>query len=1319
MKKTLLSIAVAITAMQGIQAQQFEVDADEWKVTKITNLQSPDGNQIVNNANEITEGPDGWLWITERQVLTTAQGGTDNGASVVRINPDTGEKEIMLDLRSKVFSNAGQDGLMGMAIHPSLYTNNPTDPYVYLAYTYEANAATDIYTVSGLRELRIERYTYRPGSDDLDPDSGFTLIDKLAGSNDHSSARMKIGPDGMLYFTSGDLGYNQFKNKCVVIQSQSLPTQQEVNNKEWRDYKGKILRMTLTGGIPADNPTFLPHDVLSDDGVTVDNTNYTFSDQSASGTRVRSHIYSYGHRNAQGIIFAADGTLYSSEHGDRVDDEVNIITAGGNYGWPFIVGDRDGIGFTHCKKQSLCATNSTYAGNGNNDCSFDGDSADVYPELDQARPSDLVDPIANYNSNNGENPPGGFRTWPTIAPSSIDIYEGNGDIPWNKSILIPSLKSGTIYRYELNAAGDGIVGGGTTNGLISFHATVDRYRDIAMSADGKTIYAITDSKGQTSGPSGTDGLPIENPGAIFKFEYIKKPSIYISEVTNPSDDREGVFVEIYNYGDQDVDLAETGVVLGRQRSGDNTNQEELALTGTVAPGQYFVVGRDGFNAIYGQAPDLVASDDLLGGDGDDPYALVYQNSFNSLAYVALDSYGNLDQDGAGQDWDFSNNRRISRKRSQNSRAAVFDLAQWNRSDTGSLTTDATPFEPDPLTFIYASNAITPQSPVNLTTRFDNLIVQDGSYRLPQNLTFKNVTVDNGATLDLDDSIIDVAGNLTINGAINDSNGTMRLTVDGAHSINGSAASIHNLETNAAVTINADVSVTNILTAASGQIDITSGNKIILKSTAAGTAYVDQVPSGVTINGDVQVERFIPGKRAFRFISSPVTTTSSIYENWQESGSVVSGQGTHITGDASGANGFDATATGNPSLYSFDNTASNWTAVTSTNSATDVLVAGKPYRLFVRGDRTVDLSNNEATATATTLRMTGELVTQQVNQTNLSQNAGDFNMIGNPYQAPVDLSQVIAASTNVSQTDIYMWDPTINERGAYVNLLLDTNTNTVDGSAINKFLQPNTAFFITTSNDGSASIAFAEANKNTAQETLDVYSIPSMVRVSLYPENEIDGETALDGTIAIFKEDYSALATNEDAAKFMNLDESIYTIVNDTKLSVNRLPSIENNDKIEIGLNHLRSDRYRLSIDATRYDKDLFLYDAVTDNYTPLSKSEKSWYAFDKNEDDNDAVNRFTIVSTQSTLSNSDFESLDLTVYPNPTSGKLFISATSLSGLTTISLTNLLGQEVYSHEITAVANQSIEVHLPANINTGNFILKVVNDGQIMTEKIIIQ
>ena len=120
--------------------------------------------------------------------------------------------------------------------------------------------------------------------------------------------------------------------------------------------------------------------------------------------------------------------------------------------------------------------------------------------------------------------------------------------------------------------------------------------------------------------------------------------------------------------------------------------------------------------------------------------------------------------------------------------------------------------------------------------------------------------------------------------------------------------------------------------------------------------IDQVISG-TITGNVTIERFVPARRAFRFVSSPVTTSTSILENWQENGSSSSGFGTHITGSTTGENGFYATPSGNPSLFTYDNSVITPALTPISDTDMNTLTAGEAYLLFVRGDRTIDVTSN--------------------------------------------------------------------------------------------------------------------------------------------------------------------------------------------------------------------------------------------------------------------------------------------------------------------------------------------------------------------------
>lgn len=136
---------------------------------------------------------------------------------------------------------------------------------------------------------RIERREIlgEPGALTLGPPA--TVLDGIPSAGNHNGGRIAFGPDGMLYVTAGDAG--------------------DRDSAQDRDaLSGKILRLTPDGEVPDDNPF------------------------------AGSPVYSYGHRNPQGIAWDAAGTMYASEFGQDTWDELNVIEAGGNYGWPVVEG---------------------------------------------------------------------------------------------------------------------------------------------------------------------------------------------------------------------------------------------------------------------------------------------------------------------------------------------------------------------------------------------------------------------------------------------------------------------------------------------------------------------------------------------------------------------------------------------------------------------------------------------------------------------------------------------------------------------------------------------------------------------------------------------------------------------------------------------------------------------------------------------------------------------------------------------------------------------------------------------------------------------
>ncbi len=430
---------------------------------------------------ELTWGPDKMLWVTER-----------TGKRVVRVDPANGTKKVAVTI-DEVSVPGGQDGLLGMALHPDLLKGKGND-FVYVAYSYVDKAkgadpaVTDETSPYRYLYMKVVRFTYDAASGTLA--KPMVLITGLPASNDHMGGRLKVGPDGKLYLTIGDQGNNQLGNFCIAIEAQRLPTTKEVADKNYVAYVGKSLRINIDGSVPADNPKL--------DGVV-------------------SHVYTYGHRNPQGLNFGPDGTLYSSEHGPNTDDEVNVLRAGGNYGWPRVAGFKDNKAyeFARWKDASKPCSDLTY--------SFYGLDPSVPREPETSFTQPFVEPVATmftvptgFNFNDPACKSADLVCWPTVGTSGIEFYSGkNGGIPgWDKVLLVTTLKRGSIYVLPLKADGKTPAGK-----FWRYFQSENRYRDTAVSPDRKTIYVATDPSGVTEALAGSGTTQLEDKGAILAFTY--------------------------------------------------------------------------------------------------------------------------------------------------------------------------------------------------------------------------------------------------------------------------------------------------------------------------------------------------------------------------------------------------------------------------------------------------------------------------------------------------------------------------------------------------------------------------------------------------------------------------------------------------------------------------------------------------------------------------------------------------------------------------------------------------------------------------------
>lgn len=212
--------------------------------------------------------PDGELLITEMR------------GTLYRYRPG-GDPEEIQGVPEVAFG--GQGGLGDVILHPDYADNN----LIYLSYAEPGEGNT---RGAAVARARLER-----------PDSGggqlqdleviWRQIPKVSGSG-HYSHRLRIGPDGYLWITSGE------RQKMQPAQNM------EAN-------LGKVLRLNEDGTVPEDNP---------------------FADRSG----VTAQIWSLGHRNMLGMVFDSEGRPWVHEMGPRGGDELNLIKKGENYGWPIV-----------------------------------------------------------------------------------------------------------------------------------------------------------------------------------------------------------------------------------------------------------------------------------------------------------------------------------------------------------------------------------------------------------------------------------------------------------------------------------------------------------------------------------------------------------------------------------------------------------------------------------------------------------------------------------------------------------------------------------------------------------------------------------------------------------------------------------------------------------------------------------------------------------------------------------------------------------------------------------------------------------------------
>jgi glucose/arabinose dehydrogenase len=247
------------------------------------------------------------------------------------------------------------------------------------------------YTKNGVYTQKVVRLTFSNNT----ISNPVTIIDNIPAAGIHNGSRLVITNESSpkLYISTGDA------NATANVQNRN-------------SLSGKILRLNLDGSVPADNPT--PGNPL----------------------------WTLGHRNPQGLVLV-NNILYSSEHGSNIEDEINIIEKGRNYGWP----------------------------NVNGPCNFPD-------EISFCTPNNVKIPIWSTGIE-------------TIATCGLDYYNADRIPKWKNSLLLVTLKEATIYQLQLSANGQTITG---TNQY--FRSSWGRLRDVCVSPAGR-VYICTSNGGNS------------------------------------------------------------------------------------------------------------------------------------------------------------------------------------------------------------------------------------------------------------------------------------------------------------------------------------------------------------------------------------------------------------------------------------------------------------------------------------------------------------------------------------------------------------------------------------------------------------------------------------------------------------------------------------------------------------------------------------------------------------------------------------------------------------------------------------------------------
>jgi hypothetical protein len=626
----------------------------------------------------------------------------------------------------------------------------------------------------------------------------------------------------------------------------------------------------------------------------------------------------------------------------------------------------------------------------------------------------------------------------------------------------------------------------------------------------------------------------------------------------------------------------------------------------------------------------------------------------------------------------------------------------------------------PIQYIY-NNGWIPSSPIGIATSVNPIAVTAGTASITSNTACSKLDIAAGAVLEItpgqtftvNDTISGdgtISGSATSNLTAGSNLGTIKFT-PGANTIQQLVIGTGN---DASLTLGRDLNI-----APNGGIGFnalgtkslnTNSFALTLKSAAGGTAYVANT-NGATITGNITIERFVASRavKRWRFAGSPF---SKVNFGDLQNEIYITGEGVGCTVGTLNSNGFDATASNKPSVYAYNETMPGnldigWEALRNNTSSLNnqPIVAGKGYRIFIRGDRS-DTSRltTRNDQNSVTLNLTGAINIGDFSfsLTNSGITADDgWNFLGNPYPCSYNWKSFWDAGGNRNNigSAIWIYDPSHNAYKAY-------NANS-SGDLTDGIIPMFSSFWVqATGSDPSL----------TFKEQFKTGSMP----LALFKNND-DGKLKLSMKLDSNNKDCWMMGNYEnsttgfdiyDTKKIMS-EINIASINSSIWCSFDARPSIFENDTVSLTITP-GDKKYTLEVDELprASGKIYLLYDVKLKSLNKLSQNFA--YIFSTSASDSSTfANRFKVIITNDeektgidNLSFSDNSYFKLV--PNPAND--WIEVQSIDKFERVIVTGINGKQILE---TMQTGFSI-----AALNSGIYFVKVVNKtGETVMQKLI--